>query len=324
MRKFFYFSLILMLLFSCKRDPVPKGLDLRTEMRLFVERIATAARFLDPGFIVIPQNGAELLVEGMDPSSAAATDYLAAIDGVGQEGLFYGYSTVDQASPTSETATLRGLLSVAVSNGLSVLSTDYCSTPALVDDAFVQNQAAGYLSFAADSRSLNRIPAYPTAPHNANADDVIGLDEAQNFLYLLDQENFASRRDFIDAVAATNYDLVIMDLFFKDGSAFTTAEIDELHTKANGRRRLLISYLNIGEVEDSRFYWENDWRKGRPVFIGNKDKDKKGSYKAHYWDLNWQDVIYRGENSYLRRVLTAGFDGIYLDKVDVFAYFENL
>ncbi|HHG86098.1 MAG TPA: hypothetical protein ENJ82_15220 [Bacteroidetes bacterium] len=322
MRKLILLFFLPFVLFSCKKDPVPEGLDLREEMRLFVQRIAATARQTDPGFIVIPQNGADLVVSGMSASAPAAADYLSAIDGIGQEDLLYGYNRDDQASPASEVAGRRAFLDIAKANGVSILVTDYCSTPSNMDNSYAQNAAAGYVSFAADDRNLSRIPGYPSQINRPNANDILSLDQVQNFLYLINDENFASRQAFIDAVVATNYDLVIMDLFFKDGSTFTASDLNQLHLKANGRRRLVVSYMSIGEAEDYRYYWQSQWKPGKPTWLDKENKQWKGNYKVHYWDLNWQDYIYRGSGSYLSKILSAGFDGAYLDIIDGFEYYE--
>lgn len=84
-------------------------------------------------------------------------------------------------------------------------------------------------------------------------DDITRLVEVQNFLYLINPEKFATKADFVNAVYATNYDLVIMDLFFNDETAFTSEEVEQMRTKANGGRRLVVCYLSIGEAEDYRY-----------------------------------------------------------------------
>ena len=48
-----------------------------------------------------------------------------------------------------------------------------------------------------------------------------------------------------------------------------------------------------------------------------------GNYKVHYWDGEWQSLIYGNENAYLDRIVDAGFDGVYLDIIDAFEYFED-
>jgi cysteinyl-tRNA synthetase len=53
-----------------------------------------------------------------------------------------------------------------------------------------------------------------------------------------------------------------------------------------------------------------------------ENRQWKGNYKGDYWDPDWQAIILGGENAYLDKILAAGFDGVYLDIIDAFEYFE--
>ena len=48
-----------------------------------------------------------------------------------------------------------------------------------------------------------------------------------------------------------------------------------------------------------------------------------GNYKVRYWDPEWKRIIYGEDDSYLDRIMNAGFDGAYLDIIDAFEYFES-
>src|SRR5665213_59496 len=83
----------LLFFYCCKKETVK--VDYRAEMRNFVERISSIGKNLHHGFIVIPQNGLELLSSDGTPTGNAETNYIQAIDGVGQEELWYGYNNND-------------------------------------------------------------------------------------------------------------------------------------------------------------------------------------------------------------------------------------
>jgi cysteinyl-tRNA synthetase, unknown class len=316
--------LLMAVLTSCKKDKAPSGIDFRAEMREFVQKISADARLTDPDFIVIPQNGQELVSLSSDASGALATDYVAAVSGLSREDLFYGYDKDDKATPAAETTYNRAFLDKAKAAGLQILVTDYCSTHSNMDDSYAQNDAAGYVGFAADSRDLDQVPNYPAQPHHENADTITQLSQIQNYLYLINPAKFGSRQAYIDAVRATNYDLVLMDLFFNDNSQFTAAEVESLRQKANGGRRLVICYMSIGEAEDYRYYWNKDWETFEPEWLRKENKSWKGNYKVWYWDAQWQDIIVGQPDSYLTKIVDAGFDGVFLDIIDGFEYFEEL
>lgn len=300
--------LLLICLFSCDKNPFP-GIDFRQEMRDFVGEIGEYAKDVDPDFAIIPQNGIEL---------TSSNAYLDAIDAVGQEDLFFGYKKDDKATPGEATDYLTEFLDVVKAAGKPVLVTDYCSKPGNMDESYQKNLAKGYISFAADRRELDHIPAYPDKPNLENADSIGSLGQVKNFLYLLDLEPFSSKQAFIQAIMNTNYDLLITDLFFNDGSAFTPSDLDLLRQKANGGKRLLICYMSIGEAEDYRYYWQSSWNNEAPVWLEKENPNWEGNYKVQYWHPEWQDLV----KDYLQKILDAGFDGAYLDIIDAFEYFE--
>ncbi|MEE8372615.1 MAG: endo alpha-1,4 polygalactosaminidase [Dehalococcoidia bacterium] len=84
-----------------------------------------------------------------------------------------------------------------------------------------------------------------------------------------------------------------------------------------------IAYMSIGEAEDYRYYWQEEWGSSSPSWLAEENPDWTGNYKVRYWDPVWQRIIYREDDSYLRKILDAGFDGVYLDIIDAFEYFED-
>ena len=62
------------------------------------------------------------------------------------------------------------------------------------------------------------------------------------------------------AIARTPYDLVVIDYASDDG-AFSPAQVEEMKHKPDGSRRLVISYMSIGEAETYRPYWNKEWKK---------------------------------------------------------------
>ncbi len=322
------FLIVLISFISCgkgdKPNCPPEDIDYKQEMRNFVQNISTYAKGINPGFVIIPQNGVELVSSTGDNTGSPDMNYINAIDGIGQEDLFYGYNADDQATPTADNLYIRTFLDMAKNNGnVRIMVTDYCSTHSKMDDSYAQNNSLGYLSFAADHRNLDNIPSYPEPIFNENSGIITNLQEAKNFLYLLSPDNeYPTKQAFVDAVKNTNYDYIIMD-FFYDGEEFTSTQIEELKQKANGGRRLLICYMSIGEAEDYRYYWQSDWKVGNPSFIFKEDPNWSGNFYVKYWDKDWQKIIYGNDDSYLKKIVDAGFDGVYLDIIDAFEQFEN-
>lgn len=125
----------------------------------------------------------------------------------------------------------------------------------------------------------------------------------------------------LDRAAASGHDLLVID-YSKDGSdegSLAPDEIEALQRKPDGGRRVVLSYLSIGEAESYRFYWDKAWKSAPPGWLLGENKDWKENYAVAFWDPGWQGIVFGDrENSYLDRILDAGFDGVYLDKCDVY------
>ena len=290
-------------------------------MRAFVQAISGSARLRNANFIVIPQNGTEIVTLDGLPTGPPATDYLAAINGVGREDLLYGYNADDIATPVDQTTRIQGLLDVAEDAGVKALVTDYCWTTSKVDDSYARNAAKTYLSFAADHRNLDDIPPYPAVPWAVNTSNTGTLKAAKNFLYLLDSAPFATADALVTAISQTNYDVLVIDAFFEATTALTPAQVTALKVKKNGGRRLVIAYMSIGEAENYRTYWKPEWNTTAPAWLAAENPSWPGNFKVRYWQTGWQQVIV-GPGGYLQGLLDQGFDGTYLDIIDAFEYFE--
>lgn len=318
-------------------DPSVSGgnaaVDWRGEMRNFVIAIGTAAHKTNPGFELIVQNAQELITADGLPDSPVMSDYLNAIAGTGREDLYFGYTADNKPTPAPVSKQLKSLCDIFLQNGKAVLVIDYCISPAFIRDSYKLNRQNGYISFAANRRNLTAIPPRPAVPFNKNDESVERVAQAKNFLYLINPEKFASKDDFIRTLAATGYDAFVIDLFF-NGQALTLSDVQTLQHKKTGVRRQVIAYMSIGEAESYRYYWKNEWNKKiqhsrqnfehtAPVWLKGENPAWKENFKVDYRDPEWQAIIYKGEHSYLQKILAAGFDGAYLDIVDAFEYFEN-
>ncbi len=317
---------LLPLLFAgCDLDEFPEFnpqsiVDHEQEMRDLVQDISRYAKGIDPDFIVVPHNGVELITTNGRENGSPDTAYLNAIDGVNQDGVFYGFSQVDQPTPEAEQERLRDFLDIAQDDGKTILVTDFATSQRNIDDAYELAGEAGYISFVADSRLLDDIPEYPPEINNVNGNNIQRLADARNFLVLTNTGAFSTPQDLVDAISDTDYDLVIIDFFF-DGEEYTEEQIEQLKVKNNGARRLLVSTVNIGQAEDDRFYWQNHWVSNPPSWL--LEKDSRGNYFVKFWQQGWRNILFGEDGDYLDRILAAGFDGVLLEGIEVFMDFED-
>lgn len=128
-----------------------------------------------------------------------------------------------------------------------------------------------------------------------------------NWAYWLDNPD-------LQQLSSTKFELVVID-YSADGSAkkaFTARQIETLRRTSCQQR--VVAYLSIGEAESYRWYWQSDWKKGNPPWLGAPNPDWEKNYWVKYWDPDWQHLIHR----YLDAIIAAGFDGVYLDRVDAY------
>jgi cysteinyl-tRNA synthetase, unknown class len=135
----------------------------------------------------------------------------------------------------------------------------------------------------------------------------------------------------VDAIAKCPADAVVIDAT-PDGSRenfFSSSDTAAMRS-GQGRPKKLIAYMSIGEAEYCRFYWKDAWvRNGQktaeaPKWLDQPNQDNwEGNWTVRYWDPTWQDIIINRPDSFLNRIIDAGFDGVFLDIIDAFEYWMN-
>ncbi|MGV3613610.1 MAG: endo alpha-1,4 polygalactosaminidase [Fluviicola sp.] len=307
MRKGLLVVLIACCGFSCKEK---KTIKAGGKMQDFIISISNYARAQDPDFILIPQNGEEILFEDIDPEKGVNAALVNAIDGYGVEELFYNGD-----SYTPDDYRLGMLRKVNAS--LKVMVADYLPN----DDTSASFQAADAEQFIAFPRTNSNYDykIIPGTVHHENANNIQTLAQAQNYLYLISTDNYSEKGAFLSAIQQTNFDVVIIDAFFGD-ELLTAADVTSLKTKANGGQRLVISYMNIGSAEKYRYYWKKTWGLHHPLWLKKKYDGYKDEIWVKFWKDEWQEIIYGNDDSYTKKLLNAGFDGAYLDNIEGFYF----
>ncbi len=137
----------------------------------------------------------------------------------------------------------------------------------------------------------------------------------------------------IEDAARTPFDLLIVDATtgLAAGRHFLPSEVERLRSKPDGSRRLVISYLSIGEAEDYRpdYFSDEYMTEDAPDWLMHENPQWKGNRIIRFCHEGWQRTILGDETgrsvynsidpSPLYRLIELGFDGIYLDRVDVYS-----
>lgn len=316
--KRFYFSLLLlfgMLLFfgfnttdsSKNREKAGK------KMQEFVIQISNFARKQKAGFIVIPQNGSELAFENVNPNNSLHLPFLKAIDGIAIEELFYNEKGQADEYRISNLKKLPATKKIIVS--------EFVKDSTQLEKINHQNLDAGFVPFirTADNYHYHLLPAII---NDENDHTITKLADVKNFLYLINADDFDTKKEFIEAIGQTNYDMVLIDLYYYS-FPFTKAELELLKKKKNGGTRLVICYMNVGAAENWRGYWQPDWKLGNPKWLKKNYKGYDNEIYTEFWNSDWQKIIVGNPDSYTQKIINAGFDGVFLDNVEAYYALYN-
>jgi len=283
------------------------------KMQDFVISISNFARNLNPNFIVIPQNGAELAFIDIDPSKELNNEYLNAIDGIGIEELFYNevfkpdIYRIDMLRKIGETK--------------KVMVSEIIHMQQDIEDAIEKNHSEGFIPFIRTKENYHykEIPVDLTKENDRN---ISNLGDIQNYLYLINNSEFETKEAYLKAVENNNADLVIIDAYYLS-FLLNKKDVERLKTKKNGSKRLVIAYMNVGAAENWRNYWQVDWKLGNPKWLKKKYEGYDNEIIVEYWHPNWQKIIFGNKDSYLQKIIDINFDGVYLDNVEAYYTLYN-
>jgi cysteinyl-tRNA synthetase len=172
-----------------------------------------------------------------------------------------------------------------------------------------------------------------TACSGSSNNDPVNPDDAttkvkkvETFMYQIQGLDVG---DAVEALAGTHYDMLVVEPtatikgdedFDMDGMVETLKESGAMSFD----KKLVVAYVDIGEAEEYRTYWQDDWvaptsadcsSTASPNFILRADPDGwSENYPVAYWDDRWLDIM----KGVFTEVANAGFDGAYLDWVEAY------
>ncbi len=311
--------------------PIDKIPNFRRLMRGVVQELGDVAH--KRGLQVLVRNAPELLVKDRlealweekrepgqphSPQGSLFEDYLAAVDGVMIDGLICGYGGYGVATPNDQSARFWELGGLMRKAGKRVFTVDYSKDKAMT--ALVRKRAlqAGFVPYVdgdGDER-LNRVP--PGRAWDERSEHIDHVAEARNWLPCFGGESFPSRQAWINRLAATNYDVLVLDPF-RGREALNKADIDALKVKVMGTRRLVLAVLPVGIARTGRWYWKPEWRAGNPSYLMEPLEQEPQAWLTTYWDKAWETLL----GTYFNGLADLGVDGFLLDAVDAYSLFED-
>ena len=134
----------------------------------------------------------------------------------------------------------------------------------------------------------------------------------QSFLYQLQHAD--PKR-----IGETAFDLVVVTL----STTGNSPEVIPALKDSPGGPKIVLCYMSIGQSENYRWYWQPEWEQNPPEWLDEPDGVWAGDHWVRYWLPEWQQIIYGTPDSYLDQIIALGFDGVYLDRVDAYWYYQE-
>jgi cysteinyl-tRNA synthetase len=178
-------------------------------------------------------------------------------------------------------------------------------------------------------KSVSRTDYDWSGEHGGAGNAQCQLSAARSLAVVLQDVDF-------DELRRQDPDVIVIDYSKSGGSSGElTAEDVKALKERPGVDRIVLAYMSIGEAESYRYYWpaapeqEEGQEEGQaqeqkaqkdptsmPGYIVKINPDWAENYRVKYWDPEWRSVLAGKSDSYLSRILSQGFDGVFLDTVD--------
>lgn len=203
--------------------------------------------------------------------------------------------------------------------GRAILSIENCKAQKDVDAAYKAAARDRVLTYAAvNDEDLTKLQK--GHPVGENAQPVVAVTGARNWMPLLRADRFGNKATWLMAMERTNHDAMLIDVAHRGSDPLTKDEVKKLRFKELGAPRLMLAVLPIGKAYDWRWYWKRGWEAGNPPFLFAPDGDDPGSFITDVSDPQWKELL----GKYLAGIMDLGFDGVVLDDLDTYLWFEEL
>jgi len=213
---------------------------------------------------------------------------------------------------------LRGISALKTYNR-QLLSIENCPTQAAVEAAQRAADRDHVLTFAAINDA--KLDVFPkTRPLHENANPIASIAQARTLLPNTKGDKFGSRDEWLTALTRTNYDALVIDVGWRGVDLFTKADIARLKYKNLGGPRLVLAEMPMGRAFDWRWYWQKGWAAGNPPFLFAVDKGEPGAFVTDPLSSQWLEIL----GKYIAGLMDLGFDGVMMDDIDTYLWFEDL
>lgn len=154
--------------------------------------------------------------------------------------------------------------------------------------------------------------------------DRLGIEKGKlagvkTWAYQIQDQNAGSN---IDKLIDSHYDLLVIDQtrsLLGDEGYDSKDEVSLLKKSDNSTdgQKIVICYLDVGEAEGYRWYWQDNWEVGSPEWIVAEDPDGwDENYPVKFWRQQWKKIMKQA----IDKIIDDGYDGIYMDWLEVYSF----
>ena len=316
---------------------VPEKIDnYRAKMRANLLMLIRYAKQQNNNFQIVAHEGQDLLTKSLWEYDREGYNR-ARIQENAQDNSFLFHKDFEEQEPlryTPEFEYLNLVDAVAVNNlycgnghenkvakkhNLSLITIEQCSDTDTLEMARISSaleKKSSYF-FTDVNDAFNNVDDHINI--NDSAQNVFKVSDAQNILIINDTSRFDTKENFISTLLKTNYDIIVMKPLFNNVERYASEDLQKLHFKKNGSKRLLLAEFNISEASPDEYYWHKDWKIGSPKWLIRASFDNKDNIITQYWSPEWKQIISR----HFKDVMGEGFDGVFFTGIENYKYFEQ-
>ena len=232
-----------------------------------------------------------------------------------------GLLTTNQVCSGGEGRLSEETEDIVKERGLSLIAIEHCASETEKNEA-QRTLARRKIPVHADTDKEAKFDRLPSVKELflENPVNIDALAKVRNMLVLTDTRRFTDKDLLIKSLSETNYDLLIIDPFFKFSVPLTKEDVRELQIKKVGTRRFVFAVLDVAKAQDTRLYWEKGWKQGDPAWLRFQSKTDPSGLIVDFWHPAWKRIL----GVYFKGIMDLGFDGIVLQGIDTHKRYEQI
>ena len=204
-------------------------------------------------------------------------------------------------------------------HNLKIISIDSCPSEAALDEAIMNSVGLNSLlyAFVKPETAFRKIKKQPII--NENARNIFKVADAANISFFIDDSLYKDKERFLQDIRDSNYDIVVIEPFFRHKTPLSKEDVESLKFKKNGAKRLIFAKMNVSEANRDDYYWKENWQIDKTPWLARASFTDSNSVITEYWNENWKKI----SGLYFKGIVDSGYDGAFLTGIENHVYFEK-